>query len=338
MSSFQQINCIFCNENSEFVNISIWHRIYVCPTCGVFIYNMQKDIFSFFDKEKEWMNYPSYLFYHKIDKNTHSKIKRNYIGDIEDFNNYIKNVSDSPNDIKYNVITDEIVSNFSNKKLQEKENFLLRNIYERKNEINDITEYSINEICSAAFVIRQRDFADNYMQFSKILKDLQDNKLIEVLHNGASNDFVRIKITTKGIKLIEEGESKMNNTEQSIQKQIILGVGSTYVEEINGNNNTIGTVNNSGIDFDSIISLVDKIESICNENKDNKLQPEIIESINDNLSDIRSYISHKNESGIIKGLKTIRGLLMSASISIAANILTPEIQTMITSLKNCIGA
>ena len=130
----------------------------------------------------------------------------------------------------------------------------------------------------------------------------------------------------------------MEESKQTIQKQIILGSGSTYIEEVSGNSNSVGTVNNTGIDFPSVISLVDRVESICNENKDKQLQPEIIESINDNLSDIRSYISQKDELGIIKGLKTIKGLLMSASISIAANMLTPEIQTMIASLKKCIGA
>lgn len=215
---------------------------------------------------------------------------------------------------------------------------LLRDIYNKRDKVSDITEYTINEIESAAFVIRRQNFAGNYHQYSNLLFDLKDDKYIEILDDGSNQQLIKVQITTKGIKYIENGELKMEEAKQTIQKQIILGSGSTYIEEVSGNSNSVGTVNNTGIDFPSVISLVDRVESICNENKDKQLQPEIIESINDNLSDIRSYISQKDELGIIKGLKTIKGLLMSASISIAANMLTPEIQTMIASLKKCIGA
>lgn len=215
---------------------------------------------------------------------------------------------------------------------------LLKDIYNKRDKVSDITEYTINEIESAAFVIRRQNFAGNYHQYSNLLFDLKDDKYIEILDDGSNQQLIKVQITTKGIKYIENGELKMEEAKQTIQKQIILGSGSTYIEEVSGNSNSVGTVNNTGIDFPSVISLVDRVESICNENKDKQLQPEIIESINDNLSDIRSYISQKDELGIIKGLKTIKGLLMSASISIAANMLTPEIQTMIASLKKCIGA
>lgn len=130
--------------------------------------------------------------------------------------------------------------------------------------------------------------------------DLKDDKYIEILDDGSNQQLIKVQITTKGIKYIENGELKMEESKQTIQKQIILGSGSTYIEEVSGNSNSVGTVNNTGIDFPSVISLVDRVESICNENKDKQLQPEIIESINDNLSDIRSYISQKDELGIIK--------------------------------------
>lgn len=331
------MNCVFCGEQSEVVNLDEWHRIYICPICGVFIYYDGWNVFSWLDsgQQKEYINFPSYLYYHHIDRETHVKKERNYIGDEKALKFHLETEQSSNKNIKYNLITDEDVRDFMPKTLQEKEKKLLTDIYKKRDVVSDITEYTINQIQSAAFVIRQKDFADNFLQFKKILLDLKDEKYIEILDDGSSQRLVKIRLTTKGIKYIEEGDKKM---EKTIQKQIIMGEGSTYVEEVSGNNNTIGTVNNSGIDFDSIITLVDKIESVCNENKDNQLQPEIIESINDNLSDIRSYISHKNELGIMKGLKTIKGLLMSASISVAANLLTPEIQAMITSIKNCIGA
>lgn len=341
MYGWKEMNCRFCGEESEVVNtLDLWHKIYICPNCGVYLYYEGLDAFSWLNspEQKEYINFPSYLYYHHIDRETHVKKERNYIGEEKALKAHIENEKIDTESIKYNLITDEVVRDFLPKTLQEKEKFLLADIYKKRDVVSDITEYTINQIQSAAFVIRQKDFADNYIQFKKLLLDLKDDKYIEIFNDGINQQFVKVKITTKGIKYIENGDTQMGESEQSIQKQINLGPGSTYIEKVSGNNNTVGTVNNRGIDFNSIITLVDKIETICNENKDKQLQPEIIESINDNLSDIRSYISQKNESGIIKGLKTIRGLLFSASISVAANLLTPEIQAMITTIKNCIGA
>ncbi len=341
MFGWKEMNCIVCGELSEAVLHSDgFHRIYICPTCGTYIYYDGMNVFSWLDssEQKEYINFPSYLYYHHIDRATHVKKERNYIGDEKALKFHLETEQSGNKNIKYNLITDNIVKEFIPKTLHQKEQMLLRDIYNKRDKVSDITEYTINEIESAAFVIRQQNFAGNYHQYSNLLLDLKDDKYIEILDDGSNQQLIKVQITTKGIKYIENGELKMEEAKQTIQKQIILGSGSTYIEEVSGNSNSVGTVNNTGIDFPSVISLVDRVESICNENKDKQLQPEIIESINDNLSDIRSYISQKDELGIIKGLKTIKGLLMSASISIAANMLTPEIQTMIASLKKCIGA
>lgn len=78
------MNCIVCGEESEVVLLSDgWHRIYLCPTCGIYIYYDGMNVFSWIDssEQKEYIIFPSYLYYHHIDRETHVKKERNYIGD-----------------------------------------------------------------------------------------------------------------------------------------------------------------------------------------------------------------------------------------------------------------
>ena len=336
--------CIFCknliNKKVSFGDFYN-HNIFDCPLCGIYIFCYEEidNLFNNPDAYIDKSNVASYMYYHKIDYDVHKSELRNYIGSSKSLP-YFQNSNRTSFSGNYTIIDKSFMTSLRSIRFSEKESYLLKDIYHKREVSSDIAVYTIPEIESAAFVIKTNlnIWENNHEQYLKLLKSLEADEKIQILDDGKTHQQVIIKITTKGIKIIENGDKSMDKNIPTIQKQIIMGNGSTYVEEVSGHNNTIGTVNNSGIDFTSILSLVDKIESICNENKDKQLQPEIIESINDNLSDIRSYVSQKNETGIMKGLKTIRGLLMSASVSIAANMLTPEIQTMITSIKNCIGA
>lgn len=339
--------CRFCNSvilkkasYGDYGN----HITYICPSCGIYTISDVFNISSIFDDNQEDFrrksNIASYLYYHKNDYDSFMNVKRYYISDnkeqLQAFIQFIKKQSSFTGD--YILIDQKIIDSFTPKTLNEYEKLLLKDIYKKRNAVTYEVNYTIEEIQSAAFVLREDNWMNNRKQYTRLLDDLAEEGYIKVKDDGSSGIHVIIEITTKGIKKIEEGDTTMEDVNKKIEKQVNVGAGGTYVENLSGDYNTVGNINNSGMNFDELEKLIEKIRIVCNKNEDHQLQPEIIESINDNLNDINSYISQKNENGIIKGLKTIKGLLTSATISIAANILTPEIQAMITSIKNCIGA
>lgn len=191
MFGWKENNCIFCNEKSDFVNLDEWRSIFICPNCGVFIYYGGMNILSWVnpDSQKEYVNYPSYLYYHHIDKETHRNAERNYIGEEKDFNYFKDSKTNQSKNIKYNVITPGIVNGFIPETLQSKEQLLLQDIYKKRDTITDIAEYTINEIQSAAFVIRQKDFADNYIQYRKLLLDLKMKVILVFLMMDVHNNL-----------------------------------------------------------------------------------------------------------------------------------------------------
>ena len=129
MFGWKEMNCIVCGENSEtFLLGDGWHRIYMCPTCGLYIYYDGMDVYSWLDssEQKEYINFPSYLYYHHIDREIHVKKERNYIGDEKALKFHLETEQDSSKNIKYNLVTDNVVREFIPKTLQEKERMLLK--------------------------------------------------------------------------------------------------------------------------------------------------------------------------------------------------------------------
>lgn len=329
MFGSSKMNCIACGEISELLFLRDGlHRIYICPTCGTYIYYDGMNVFEWLDfsEKKGYLNFPSYLYYHHIDLDTHVKKERNYIGDEKALKYHLETEQSNTEHIKYNLVTDDIVKEFIPEKFQEKEKLFLKDIYQKRNIVTDIVDYTINQIESAAFVIRQKDFADNYMQFSKILNDLQENKLIEVLHNGLSNDFVRIKITTKGIKLIEEGEIKMAESKNvTINNNGVMINQSTISDSRIENKPKI-----NDIDYEALKTLIQKIEE--NYKNEKEFSNSQLSEISQNLEEIKVAIEEKNQSKILKCLNSIATLAYNVGSGLIANGIFSMIQQFMRTL------
>lgn len=319
------MNCVFCGEQSEVVNLDEWHRIYICPICGVFIYYDGWNVFSWLDSEqqKEYINFPSYLYYHYIDRETHVKKERNYIGDKKALKFHLETEPSSNKNIKYNLITDDVVRDFIPKTLQEKEKQLLTDIYKKKDVVSDITEYTINQIQSAAFVIRQKDFADNYIQFKKLLLDLKDDKYIEIFNDGINQQFVKVKITTKGIKYIEKGGKQMSNSNSGN----ITNYGNMVLNS-NIHGSIIGDGNSStNFDYHALNSIIAEIEKLYK--SEESFSTEEINQIASDIDEIKIAIQQQNLPVIQKCLNSIKGFVTNVGAGIIASGIWAKIQPFI---------
>lgn len=337
--------CKFCGteDESQYYKADFNHIFHICNNCGLYFLNVCLDIDGMFldrdmlEESKKLSQYASFFYYNKKTREDwNNKNEGFYVGKAEVCNQFKK--YHKLQDKIFVPITDTEVLSFYPSTLSGKETLLLRDIYKRRNDVTNKVTYTVEEMNSAAFVIRHPIGSSFYEQYMRLLNDLENDEYIEIIDDGNSSNSVVIEITTKGIKRIEEGEKSMEKEGVNSEKTINVGPGATYVENFSGNNNIIGNTNNLGVNPEIILKLVDNIYFICNENKENELSSEIIESINDNLTDIREYVTQNNSNGILKRFKTIKGLLQSGTISIAANLLTPEISAMINRLKACIGA
>ena len=331
MYGWKKMNCVFCGEQSEVVNLDEWHRIYICPICGVFIYYDGWNVFSWLDSEqqKEYINFPSYLYYHYIDRETHVKKERNYIGDERALKFHLETEPSSNKNIKYNLITDDVVRDFIPKTLQEKEKQLLTDIYKKRDVVSDITEYTINQIQSAAFVIRQKDFADNYIQFKKLLLDLRDDKYIEIFNDGINQQFVKVKITTKGIKYIEKGDTKMEEKTSGV----FINNGN-YVNNSTLTNSTVGNGNAfSGFDYEGVKTLLQQLsEAVKQQTID------AAATISDNIEEANEYIDAKDNKHLLSRLSTISAIIQTCGAIPAVVDLGKMIQPYISQLSGLLGA
>lgn len=319
------MNCVFCGEQSEVVNLDEWHRIYICPICGVFIYYDGWNVFSWLDSEqqKEYINFPSYLYYHYIDRETHVKKERNYIGDEKALKFHLETEPSSNENIKYNLITDDVVRDFIPKTLQEKEKQLLTDIYKKRDVVSDISEYTINQIQSAAFVIRQKDFADNYIQFKKLLLDLKDDKYIEIFNDGINQQFVKVKITTKGIKYIEKGGKQMSNSNSGN----ITNYGNMVLNS-NIHGSIIGDGNSStNFDYHALNSVIAEIEKLYK--SEESFSTEEINQIASDIDEIKIAIQQQNLPVIQKCLNSIKGFVTNVGAGIIASGIWAKIQPFI---------
>lgn len=323
MFGWKEMNCIVCGEVSEAVLLSDgFHRIYICPTCGTYIYYDGMNDFSWLDssEQKEYINFPSYLYYHHIDRETHVKKERNYIGDEKALKFHLETEQSSNKNIKYNLITDNIVKEFIPKTLHQKEQMLLRDIYNKRDRVSDITEYTINEIESAAFVIRQQNFASNYYQYNNVLLDLKDEKFIEIINDGLSQHFVKVRITTKGIKYVEEGDKKMTNSNSGN----ITNYGNMVLNS-NVQGSIIGDGNSStNFDYQTLKSIIDEIEKLYK--NEESFSAEVINQITSDIDEIKIAIQQQNLPVIQKCLNSIKGFVTNVNAGIIASGIWTKIQ------------
>lgn len=332
MYGWKEMNCRFCGEESEVVNtLDLWHKIYICPNCGVYLYYEGLDAFSWLNspEQKEYINFPSYLYYHHIDRETHVKKERNYIGEEKALKAHIEKEKIDTENIKYNLITYEVVRDFLPKTLQEKEKFLLADIYKKRDVVSDITEYTINQIQSAAFVIRQKDFADNYIQFKKLLLDLKDDKYIEIFNDGINQKFVKVRITTKGIKYIEKGDTKMEEKTSGV----FINNGN-YVNNSTLTNSTVGNGNTfSGFDYEGVKTLLQQLsEAVKQQTID------AAATISDNIEEANEYIDAKDNKHLLSRLSTISAIIQTCGAIPAVVDLGKMIQPYISQLSGLLGA
>lgn len=332
MFGWKEMNCIVCGENSEtFLLGDGWHRIYICPTCGLYIYYDGMDVYSWLDssEQKEYINFPSYLYYHHIDREIHVKKERNYIGDEKALKFHLETEQDSSKNIKYNLVTDNVVREFIPKTLQEKERMLLKDIYNKRDKVSDITEYTINEIESAAFVIRQESFADNYIQYRKLLFDLKDDNYIEIFNDGHTQQFVKVRITTKGIKHIEEGDKQMEEKSGNV----FINTG-TYVNSSSVVNSTIGNgISSTNFDYDGLRAILKQISESLQ-----KVDIESKQTIVENIEEANEYIETKDQKHLFSRLNTISTLIQTCGAIPAVIELGKMIQPYITQISNLLGA
>ena len=305
--------------------LDLWHKIYICLNCGVYLYYEWLDAFSWLNspEQKEYINFPSYLYYHHIDRETHVKKERNYIGEEKALKAHIENEKIDTENIKYNLITNEVVRDFLPKTLQEKEKFLLADIYKKRDVVSDITEYTINQIQSAAFVIRQKDFADNYIQFKKLLFDLNDDKYIEIINDGLSQHFVKVRITTKGIKYVEEGDKQMSNSNSGN----ITNYGNMVLNS-NVHGSIIGDGNSStNFDYHALNSVITEIEKLYK--SEESFSTEEINQIASDIDEIKIVIQQQNLPVIQKCLNSIKGFVTNVGAGIIASGIWAKIQPFI---------
>lgn len=326
MFGWKEMNCMVCGETSEaLLLVDGWHRIYMCPTCGLYIYYDGMDVFSWLDssEQKEYINFPSYLYYHHINRETHVKKERNYIGGEKALKFYLETEQSSSKNIKYNLITDNVVRKFIPKTLHEKERVLLTDIYNKRDKVSDITEYTINEIQSAAFVIRQDNFADNYHQYSNLLLDLKDENYIEILNDGNTQQFVKVRITTKGIKYVEEGDNQMTNSNSgNITNYGNMVLNSNVQGSIIGNGNS--SIN---FDYQALKTVIDEIEKLYK--KEESFSAEEINQITADIDAIKIAIQQQNLPVIQKCLNSIKGFVANVSAGIIASGIWAKIQPFI---------
>lgn len=330
MYGFDKGKCNFCNNDDEYnyVNGNPNEIIHICPLCGIYTLNVSLEIDGMFlekninEESKKLSEYASYFYYNgqTIEEYQNSK-KRFYIGTEKTLENYLR-VNNISNDICYSIVNDSKVNSFIPKKFSDKEFLLLKDIYSKRDEITDICKYDIEQIISAAFVTRQNNFADNYLQFSKLIKDLEQNKYIEIIHNGISNDFVSLKITTKGIKYIEEGDNQMD--EKKVGSIVNYNYGnmvtnSTVTNSIVGNNNSM-----TDFDYDGLKKIITEIENLYK--SESSFSEEQISVIAENLEEIKQAIQEKNQPIIQKCLKSIGGFVTNVSAGIIASGIWTKIQ------------
>lgn len=331
MYGFNKGKCKFCGCADEYIFCNGFPNdsIHICSLCGIYTLNELTDIASLFleknDKNdvEKLSAYASYFYYNKqtVEQYQHNE-KRKYVGSEESLNLF-KRVNDIPDNVSYSIVSDLVVESFIPKKINDKEFFFLKDIYNKRNSINNFTEYTIEQILSATFVIRQKDFADNYIQYNNFLSDLEESKYIEIFNDGHTQQFVKVRITTKGIKYVEEGDKKMANSNSGT----ITNYGNMVLNS-NVQSSIIGDGNSStNFDYQALRSVIDEIEKLYK--KEESFSLEEINQMASDIDEIKIAIQQQNLPVIQKCLNSIKGFVANVSAGIIASGIWAKIQPFI---------
>lgn len=327
--------CIFCKNLinnkvpfGDFYN----HIIYDCPLCGIYVLCFEEydELFNNSEDYIDKSNIASYLYYNKIDKDLHKSKIRNYIGTTKSLPYFQKSNRTSFSG-KYTIIDKNFVANLRIKHLSEKESVLLKEIYKNCEPSSDICVFTIPEIESAAFVIKTNlnVWENNYEQYMKILKSLESDGKIQILDDGKNHQQVIIKILTKGIKLIEEGDKKMEEK----MSGVFINNGN-YVNNSTLTNSTVGNGNAfSGFDYEGVKVLLQQLsEAVKQQTID------AAATISDNIEEANEYIDEKDNKHLLSRLNTISTIIQTCGAIPAVMELGKMIQPYIIQLSHLLGA
>lgn len=221
------------------------------------------------------------------------------------------------------LIDEERINSFYPNQLTQKEYYLLKDIYNRQEKATHISEYSINEIESAAFIIHRSCWETNYSQYMDLLNDLAEEQKIEIFDDGKSHQKVIIKLTTKGIKTVEEGEKNMEKSNSgNITNYGNMVVNSNLTNSVIGNGNS-----SSNFDYQGLNTIIDEIEKVYK--SESSFSKEAIDQISSDIEEIKNAIQKKNLPVIQKCLNNIKGFVTNVSAGIIASGIWTKIQPFI---------
>lgn len=306
------------------------HAAYICPVCGVYLLSTNFDVFDLFELDDKENNLnkshiASYLFYNKVSVNEYKTKRRIYIGEDESQLNFIKSFfKKQGSDYKgtYDLLTKETANEFCSKKITEKEELLLNIIYQKSDKITYQAKFEIEEIFSAAFVIRQIQWEYNYNQYKRILDDLENQKYIKVIDDGKSHDPVIIEITMDGIKYVQ-GDKKMDEKKNvtSYTDNSITISNSTVNKSVVGNNNT------TNFDFNDLSKAIEEIEAIYKLEKN--FSDETKNEIHKELEELKQAINSKNKSTIIKCINAIVTFAKGVATTVITNGIVSRLESFL---------
>lgn len=308
---------------------------YNCPICGFYtVSNMYPLDETFRDQSDLKINQSkiaSYLYYNRIDYETFKKTKRYYLGNkstLECFKPILLHNSDFEGNLQ--LIDEEAIEKYYPKKFSEKENELLKNIYNRREVSTDIACYSIEEFESAAFIIKRAYWETNYEQIEKILTSLEKDGKITIIDSGETHQQVIVKITVDGQKYIEEGDKKMEEKTTGV----FINNGN-YVNNSTLTNSTVGNGNSStNFDYDSVKALLNQITDVLKQQ-----HTEETESILENIEEAQEYVEQKDNKHLCSRLKTISSMIIGTCVKLPAVLaFGKELVPFIDQLKTLIGA
>ena len=330
--------CRFCHTlliNKVLYGDYFNNATYNCPICGFYTISVNYPLDEIFrdrsDIKVNQSKIASFLYYHHIDYETFKTTKRHYLGKQTDYVSF-KNIlpNHSPFTGKLSQIDENTIEQFYPKTFAEKEDKLLKDIYNRREVSTDISCYSIEEFESAAFIIKRAVWEINYDQIAKILISLEKDGKIEVLDSGKSHQQVIVKITTDGQKYIEKGDNKMEEKTGGV----FINNGN-YVNNSTLTNSTVGNANSStNFDYDSVIALLNQITNVLKQQSSEETEP-----ILENIEEAREYVEQKDNKHLCSRLKTISSMISGTCAKLPAVLaFGKELVPFIDQLKTLIGA
>lgn len=242
-------NCMFCGHEAKSQNINQF-TIYNCSVCGCYTVNneeISERFMPYFNLPEEQKirsefvtKYSSFLFYHKKTFNDYCNKNRFFIGNKESA--LLLNSINGEN-IEYQVLTDDIVSNFYPITIKKTKELILTKIYNDRENTNNTSVYTEPEAESLFFINREfinpkliASCTDAYNQINEILDKLKNDGLLEYSEKilPSAKKIISLKLTIKSREFVEELNSK--NTQPNSPNIYNYGV---FVNDSQINNSEI---------------------------------------------------------------------------------------------------